>query len=255
MSEREFTAIVVGYVNYGDADRIVTFLSPKLGVVASIAKHSRASQKRFQGTIDLGNKITGIIRPSQGNLWKVTEANVVSSRHRLRSDLHKIALMTYFCEISGKLGQPETPEPKMFGLLETAIQHLEEYTTGFGIGYRLAFESKTLSFAGLQPRFLHCIHCRQKADMEPMRILPVEGGVFHQRCLPARSPEYQTPLGSEASLQWLQQAEFGLRSPLMQSIGETMPSGPQWVLSQIIENHLHQSLKSKDFLQMLENTT
>ena len=252
MSEREFTAIVVGYVNYGDADRIVTFLSPKLGVVACIAKQSRASQKRFQGTIDLGNKITGIIRPSKGNLWKVREANVVSSRHRLRMELNKIALMTYFCEITGKLAQPETPEPKLFGLLETALQHLEEYDLGFGAGYRIAFESKALSFAGLQPRFLQCVHCRQEIDSSPLRMLPVEGGVFHERCLPKRSPGHTKPLGKEVNIDWLHQAEFGLRSPLNQRIGMPMPGGPHWILSKNIESHLHQKIKSKDFLQMLE---
>jgi DNA repair protein RecO (recombination protein O) len=254
MAKQEITAIVVGYVNYGEADRIVKLLSPELGIISALAKGSRASQKRFAGAIDLGNKIEALVRPGQGKLWKITEATVLTSRYRLRNQVQKIALLNYLCEITSHLCLPENPSPKLFKLIEVSLEQLEEFEQGFGVRYRIAYESKVLSFAGLQPTFLQCLRCEKQIEDQSVKFFPIEGGAIHSKCINPPINAYKNTMEFPVTREWLRAAEKSLRTPLKESIGESMPNGPQWSLCNLIENHLNQRMKSKDFLSLLENS-
>ena len=62
----EVLGIVVGHVDYGEADRIVHLLTPEQGRVAAMARGARKSRKRFGGALDLGNRIRTHISRGKG---------------------------------------------------------------------------------------------------------------------------------------------------------------------------------------------
>ena len=52
-------AIVLGAVNYGEADRIVTLLGRGTGRLSALARSARKSQRRFAGGLGLCEPVAG----------------------------------------------------------------------------------------------------------------------------------------------------------------------------------------------------
>ena len=71
--DQSIVALVVGYLDYGDNDRIVSLLSPEHGLISAMAKYARSS-KKYGGAIDLGNHVNVTLNKGQGSLWKMREA-------------------------------------------------------------------------------------------------------------------------------------------------------------------------------------
>lgn len=252
---QRLTTIVVGYTDYGESDRIVQLLSAELGVISAMARGARASKKRFGGAIDLGNRLEVLLKPGQGELWKLNEAKILEGRLHIRSNLHKIAVMSYLCEVCSTLAQQEQPEKKLFTLLEVALDLLSQNQDGYGRRFRQAFEAKALVFAGLHPQLLRCISCNEalhESQDSQYCFVPAEGGVFHRSCAESYSFEGPRPAIHHCSLTWLRELNLSLRTPLVESISVKMPDGPQWVLADVMENHSGKALRSRDFLRSLE---
>ncbi len=292
MEVLECTAIVVGYIDYLDHDKIVKLISAEHGLISAMAKGARrAKSRKFTHSLDIGNIVQVQIIPSKshGSMWKLQQASLKKACHIARRDLHKTALIAYACEIVYSLSAVETPEPKLYGLLETLIQQLNQRkgNEGFGDCYRIAFELKALSFAGLMPTLRRCVACTYPLSTD-IKFNVVEGGIFHSNCLPVSSNinkrnitashssifSFENKTNSHSTQQsqkssspnttkrtstiynvseiWRQSALQVLYTPLEESIGATFPNGPKWVFSQMLEFHRQRRLKSKIFLKNIQ---
>ena len=234
-------ALVVGLQNYKEADRIVRLLTPENGRITALARSARSSTKRFGGTLDIGNRIEVTMRPPRGagGWWGLEKATLEDGRAHLRADLERLSLLAYCTDVCGQLAREDHPEPKLFGLLDMAISLLDAMTTAPSPLFRLGFEAKALTFAGVGPQFTVCVACGEPLD-GPLRIAPT--GAHHARC--SDSPSAVT----EA---WLHAVEKARRTPLKDSMDGALPEGPSWALAEAIEVHLGKRLRSRSVLAAL----
>ena len=156
------------------------------------------------------------------------------------------------------LAQPENKEPKLFALLSKVIEQLNAPGEGFGDAYRMAVELKSLAFCGLTPTLRRCVACTDPLENN-YRFFKAEGGIFHTHCLPKRAQSFSSNridsdsvIGIEISEAWRQATLLALYSPLDQSIGVQVPSGPKWLFSEMIEQYRQRQIRSKTFLLSLE---
>ena len=246
MSEaQEIDAIVVGYTDYGESDRIARLLSPQVGLISVMGRSARRSKHRMSGIIDLGNQIKASVRPGKGEIWTLSQASLHKGFLKIRNHIHKLALMSYCCEISSRFGQANMPAPKLYGLLEHSLSVLDTETNDFGMCFRLGFELKALTFAGLQPPLSTCAVCGDASHGEMVYSLTA-GGAAHASC----DPKSEIP----ASVAWFQSLDRTLRAPLKESISEPPLKGPHWAIARQIEYHTEASLRSRGFLATLEGS-
>lgn len=241
----EINAIVVGYTDYGESDRIARLLSPQLGLISVMGRGARRSKHRLSGVIDLGNSITAHVRLGKGELWTLTSAQLKEGYLKIRNHIHKLALLSYCCEITSRFGQVNMPAPKLYGLLQNTLSLLNTDSEGFGQRFRLGFELKALSFAGLRPPLSRCAVCGEVSAPNMVYSLTA-GGAAHGGCV--THSEYTVMEG------WLETLEKTLHSPLRESIGMKTPAGPQWALARQIEYHSEGALRSRSFLAALEGS-
>jgi DNA repair protein RecO (recombination protein O) len=57
MPSQETPAIILSVKDYGEADRLVTFLTPARGRLTGVAKHARKSKKRFAHCLEPLSKV------------------------------------------------------------------------------------------------------------------------------------------------------------------------------------------------------
>lgn len=239
--ERE--GIVVGRHDFAEADRVVRLLTPDSGRVGLLARGARQERSRW-AVLDLGSRVRARTRPGKGELEPIVEVEVLDARVRLREGLGRLALAAYACELCGALAREDHGEPRLYGLLETALLLLDATDADPGPAFRLALEAKALTFAGVAPVLDRCVAC--EVPLEPtMRIAPAAGGLFHPRCAPAGEARVDVPAAYAAAL------EAGRRAPLRDVLDARLPPGPADVLYACVVAHLGRPLPSRGVLDAL----
>ncbi len=237
---QEVPALVLGSVDYGDADRIVQLLTPERGRISALARGARRSTKRFAGALDLGNRVTASLRPGRGELWHLQEAHLEHGRPHLRRDLDRIALAAYACELVSVLAPQDQPAPRLFGLLDVALLVLDAVTEPPRSAWRVGFEAKALSFSGLTPNLVSCDSCEEPLA-EPLAFSPSAGSLRHAHC----------GEGRPVSLELARAIELARRTPLAELVDVELPPGEPWLLYEHLQWHQGRPLRSRELLLAL----
>jgi DNA repair protein RecO (recombination protein O) len=230
--------IIVGSTNLGESDRLVRFLCPEEGRVALVARGARASRKRFAGQLELGNRVTVLRRKGRGSLDRLDGVDEVRAPSRARTDLDRIALLAWGCELCSGLAGEGQASPKLHRLLEVWLDLLDAEAIP-GVPSRLALEAKALTFAGLSPALIRC--ARTGAPLVGKARWDAEIGGAH-------SGAVGRPIsGSDLSI-----LEALRRTPLSETPGCEPPSpNAHWILADFAEYQLGRQLRSRRLLSEL----
>lgn len=220
---KPLVGIVVGTVDYGEADRIVHLLTPTDGKVSAMARGARKSKRRFVGALEAGNRLDVEVKKGRGDLFTLIRADIDHGRSHIRKTLEGITLAAYLCEFAGGLARAAQPEPRLYGLLDVALLVLDASTEPPGRLFRLAFEAKALTFAGITPVLDRCAVCGE-ALSDPVRWACGAGGAVHEHCSPGAR------LGADQALV----LERARRTRLAELVDEPAPP-----VEELFQTHYH----------------
>lgn len=151
-------AIILHHTDYGEADRIVTFLTPGYGRLKGFARAARKSRKRFGAALELFAEVRlHWVGRSSGDLISLRDAELVNLRSGLRRDLETLTLASYGCELTEVLFDESGIGIEVFQLLQAFLDHLDKF--GYSVEARLLMEIRMLSLAGYVPHLQHCAAC------------------------------------------------------------------------------------------------
>lgn len=163
----------------GEADRFVVALTRERGLLRASARGARKLKSRNASATQLlsYSRLTLI---EGRDKYIITEAEPLHVFFELRSDMEKLSLAQYFCEIAGVLVPWEEPAEESLRLLLNALHFL-------GAGTRPApqvkavTELRLLQKAGYSPDLAACRRCGGPA-VEGAFLLPVRGTLRCARC-------------------------------------------------------------------------
>lgn len=89
MSTERTTAIILRRTNYGEADRVLTLLTP-LGQRSAIAKSVRREKSRLAGGVELFAISDVVITTSKGGLGILTSARLIHFYHHIIEDYDRL---------------------------------------------------------------------------------------------------------------------------------------------------------------------
>ncbi len=180
----DIPAIVLDSKDYGESDKIVTFLCQDIGKLTTIAKGAHRSRKRFVNKLELFSflHITCSI-PRSGAMVMVTEADLRDSFIQLRKSVHRFQAASVIREIALLSTSERLQDDHLFMLLLWALQSLEQNKKTKNtvalflvrlfdcIGYRLDFSgcrncgavyhNHSSATLNLQAGGLICRHCQK----------------------------------------------------------------------------------------------
>lgn len=220
----ELDAILVGRVDLGEADRVLRWLTPTRGLVATFARGARRARSAF-AVLDTAVRATIVARPGRGELYTLLRAEVTEPRVHLREDYDRLVAALHACEVIAALVPAEHREPRQFGLLETAILLLDHASAPPGAAFSAAFDAKALTFAGVCPRLDGCVACGSPPEPR-MSWAPAAGGLYHPGCVP---PDAGPTVPVEA--RFVVALELARRTPLQELYDAGLPPGPADLLS------------------------
>jgi DNA repair protein RecO (recombination protein O) len=187
-------AIVLSRFELGEADRVLTLITPEFGKLKAIAKGIRRPTSRLGGSLEPFAELH--LDLARGRTFDVvTGVTVGRAFLRLRDSLESAATAWYLGELADRsLEERHAAEP-IYLLLRRAFELLEaDMAPG-----RVArwYEMHLADELGMRPEVDRCVECDRMLETgEAFRWVPPLGGVLCERC--PGPPASQTALSLEA---------------------------------------------------------
>ncbi|MGA9348587.1 MAG: DNA repair protein RecO [Anaerolineae bacterium] len=239
-------AIVLKRSDFGEADRLLTLYTPKLGKIRAIAKGVRKPTSRKSGHVELFTHSQFLIAKGR-SLDIVTQAETVHAFRPLREDLLRTTYAYYAAELLDLFVEEGIENCPLFDLLLTMLGWLGDasdldLTTRF-------FELRLLFLLGYRPQLFQCVACRHQIEPVSNFFSPADGGILCARCGENHRGAQEITLNALKVLRFLQTRDYGtccrlrLSRPLHREL-ETM-------MYHYITYILERNLKSVKFLNTL----
>jgi len=173
-------AIVLSRFDLGEADRVLTLITPGGGKLKVIAKGIRRPSSRLGGSLEPFAELT--VALARGRTFDVvTQVSVGHAWLRLRDSLESAATAWYLAELADRsLEERHAAEP-LYALLRRAYELLD---AGMAPG-RVArwYELHLADELGVRPEVDRCVECDRMLDAAGrFRWVPALGGVVCERC-------------------------------------------------------------------------
>ena len=178
--------IVLRSLAYGESDLIMTFFTDGFGKLKGIAKGARRSKKRFVNALDLFSRSDIVFsRKNTEGLALIEACDVKEHYSGIRESLDGTLVATYFVDLVDQFSS----EGKMDAAL---FKELHEFLGLIGSGNSTEtliriFELRLLKRVGYEPVLDHCLACKTAIhDIGTPAFSVHEGGIFCERCAPAK---------------------------------------------------------------------
>jgi len=173
-------AIVLSRFDLGEADRVLTLITPASGKLKAIAKCVRRPTSRLGGSLEPFAELTvGLARGRTFDV--VTEVRVGHAWLNLRDSLESAATAWYLAELADRsLEERHAAEP-LYALLRRAYELLDANMSPGRVARW--YEMHLLDELGQRPEVDRCVECDRMLEAEErFRWVPPLGGVLCERC-------------------------------------------------------------------------
>lgn len=149
MNQQVTTGIVLARVDYGEADRIITFITPDAGKLRLMAKGVRRIKSKLAGGVELFSVTNITYIRGRGDIGTLVSARLVTYYGHIVEDISRTMLGYELIKQLNKATEDE-PEVDYFHLLEQAFAALNDAAILPEL-IKLWFSAQLLRFAGHTP--------------------------------------------------------------------------------------------------------
>lgn len=242
-------AIVLGRFDLGEADRILSVMTPSLGKLRVIAKGIRRPTSRFASHTELLS-LTQLTLAKGRDLDVVSGAQLRSGHWSIREDLDALGSASHCAELIESLVQERDSHPGLYRALRSALELLDS-----GANPRLIarwFEFTILVSVGYRPELYRCVGCGTEAEARPNAFSGRLGGIL---CADCASRDPRAPVLSVASQKLLRVLDRdGITSALRLTIPDEIILEMGDTLHGFTQHHLERDMRSLRVLRRVNES-
>ena len=198
MSSVKTDAIVLRYANYGENDRMLTLLSPTMGLLSVSAKGCRKVTSKSLVASELFTAGEYLLY-QKGERYTLSSFQLQESFYPIRNDLDKLAHGVYWLNLCEAAAQPNEDCSRLFKMLLLSLAVLAYGDVPIR-ALTAIFLAQFSMLQGFSPRLDRCIRCGKPLEGR-MRFDEELGGVCCSTCTHKGQPI------SLETLQWMREAQ------------------------------------------------
>jgi DNA repair protein RecO (recombination protein O) len=237
-------AVVLKRRELGEADELITLISPTRGKITAVAKGSRRIKSSLAGRVEPFTYLDLLLATGR-TLDVISQIRVLDAHRGLLGNLARLAYGSYILDLVDGFVIDEEHMPGVFSLLLQALKALENGADG-ELAARWA-ELRLTGELGLGLRLDHCVKCGNSA----LSVLAESSGGF---CCRGCAGELEGALSIDARtvelLRFLSRARPVALRRLKVDAGSR--EGMRRVLHRHIQYRWPHRFKSADFIKSLE---
>lgn len=239
--------IVLRSMDLGEADRVLTVLTPHHGKLRVIAKGVRRPRSRLGGGLEPLSDVHLVL--AIGRTFDVVTQVALEDPHLgLRDDLHSTAAAWYLVELADRFCEGAADSRGAFLLLAQGLAALDAAPGEVGREVVARwFELALLDAMGFRPELARCLECGTEIGPDGNAYSAVGGGVLGPEC--AHAALASRPIAADA----LKVMRHLQRSPLTEVLRLQLPRAVhrevERLLHATVSAVLERELRSRDFLE------
>lgn len=204
-------ALVLREVNYKESDKILTLLTEAEGKLTVSARGCRKKDSPISSACQLLAWAEFTLYEFKG-LWSVKETASERLFEGARADLDRLALASYFAEVTEALAEEGQAEPGLLAVTLNCLHALDKMDLPLA-QVKAAYEWRAMALAGYEPQIGRCGVCFREQPEEPCIHLG-EGMLHCAACRDKLGEGVSMPLTSSA-LAALRHIVWGPRKRLL----------------------------------------
>lgn len=235
MPPQKTQGIVLGFTDWHETSKIVTFYTKDFGKIRGVAKGARRKKSKFSPLEILSHHTIVFYKREDKDLYTLSECQAKETFPHIRKAIKKIAYGAYLAELVDTVSTSEKNEA-LFDLFLKALHFLEKKEDSEIIVR--AFETRLLDILGFGLHLDTCLICKKELKNN-FKFNPGLGGLI---CI--HHPQDGIRLSEETR-------KF-LKSPGIKKVSPETRKELKAILQNSILYHIGKKLKSLDFLEAIE---
>ena len=240
-------AVILRRQDFGEADKLLTLYTPRLGKTRVLAKGVRRPKSRKGGHVELFTHSSLLIAKGR-SLDIVTQAETIHSFLPIRSELERTSYAYYAAELLDRFTTEGEENQALFDLLLDTLSRLAD---GEDPDFVLRFfELRLLGYAGYRPQLFQCVRCARGMETTTgVLFSPADGGLLCLRCGEGERGCQEVSPGAVAALRYLQTRDYALCHQLQ--LDQRTREELENLMRRYVIFLLERGLKSADFIETL----
>lgn len=241
-------AIILRTRAYGEADKIVTFLTADAGKLTGIAKGAKNSRRRFANCLDPLTRVRVHYRTRVGASLVFMESCDLLQPPGALADPKKFAYASYLSELIDQLTAEAQVVGELYALLSEGLETLR--TGAATAGFLRGFELRLLHSAGYGPELRTCVRCHQPLQLGIRAFLDaLHGSVVCTGCRAAGESLIPVTGQTLALLDAIKAAP--LNAARAQRFSATMAAEAAQLMGHLLALHLPRQMRSTKLIAAL----
>lgn len=171
--------IVIKQMNLGEADKIITLFTDKLGKIGAVVHGARKSKSIFLSSTQIFAYCEFVLYKGK-SMYTVNQSEIKESFQGLLSDLYTLTYSSYMVELLDALIQNEESNIELFTLVLKALYLMTDTDIDKEVLIRI-FELKSMIISGFMPNLYNCSICKE-GNKEAVRFSIRYGGLICEEC-------------------------------------------------------------------------
>jgi DNA repair protein RecO (recombination protein O) len=248
-TERAFRtqAIILKRRDFGEADRLLTILTPDHGKIDVVAKGARKPTSHKTGHVELFTRADMLIHSGR-ELGIVAQAEMVAPNLPIREDLGRGAYASYCAELLDRFtAQGDEDYSDLFTLLDDTLERLcIDNDPRLSVRY---YEIRLLDVVGFRPELNECVVSRETIEAEDQFFSYALGGVVRPGYAHEGSSAVPIAMTTLKLLRHMQRSPYSHVKSL--TINTALHDDLERILLSYITFILERKLQSVDFIKRI----
>lgn len=237
------SGIVLKGTNFGEADKILTVFTDRLGKIKVMAKGVRKTKSHLAGSLEPFIYSELLLHEGK-TFYTISGASILKSYPRIHDEMKKISQAFFLGELIDCFA-PEKEKPhEMFTLFLSALDSLESDAKDL---FMTGFQLKIIEEAGFEPELYSCVHCKEKITVENNFWDATEGGLICNNCQGKFHHGREISDDAIKLLRFFEQNDFVKIERL--KVDEVVVTEVEKILRAYICSVLEKELKSENFMK------
>jgi DNA repair protein RecO (recombination protein O) len=241
-------AIVLKAINVGEADKIITLFTDKLGKIQAIVHGARKSKSKFMASTQVFSYCEYIIYKGK-SLYTINQGEIKESFQGMLSNLYSLTYCSYLMELVDVLIPNEEKNIELFYMLLKTMYLITDERIDSELLIR-TFELKAMSISGYMPNLNRCSICSEESS-STFRFSSKLGGILCEKCLGNDVYSIKVDFSTINTMKYIVKSEITKIN--MIRISQSVKNNMKIVLKNYIKYHLEREFKSLQFLDDIKN--